>query len=69
MISNSSGKSKEHIAEYTNSPKSDSGQMYRAKDGQNVIKGNLEKVFEFNILKRFDTLENIKQGTYAVNGS
>ena len=65
MISNSSGKSKEPVAEYTNAPKSDSGQMYRAKDGQNVIKGNLEKVFEFNILKRFDTLENIKQGTYA----
>ena len=65
MISNSSGKSKEPVAEYTNAPKSDSGQMYRAKDGQNVIKGNLEKVFEFSILKRFDTLENIKQGTYA----
>jgi len=66
MISNSSGKSKEPVAEYTNAPKSDSGQMYRAKDGQNVIKGNLEKVFEFSILKRFDTLENIKQGEYDV---
>ena len=39
--------------------------MYRTKDGQKVTKGNLEKVFEFRILKRFDTLENIKQGTYA----
>ena len=65
MISNSSGKAKQPVAEYTNSPKSDSGQMYRSKDGQKVTKGNLEKVFEFRILKRFDTLENIKQGTYA----
>ena len=65
MISNSSGKAKQPVAEYTNSPKSDSGQMYRSKDGQKVTKGNLEKVFEFRILKRFDTLENIKQGTFA----
>ena len=65
MISNSSGKAKQPVAEYTNSPKSDSGQMYRSKEGQKVTKGNLEKVFEFRILKRFDTLENIKQGTYA----
>ena len=53
MISNSSGKKAKQrlVAEYTNSPKSDSGQMYRSKDGQKVTKGNLEKVFEFRILK------------------
>ena len=65
MISNSSGKAKEPIMEYANSPKTDSGQMYNKKDEQGITKGNLGKVFEFRILKRFDTLQNIKQGTYA----
>ena len=62
MISNTAGKAKEPVIEYSNSPKVDSGQLYDTKDG---VKGNMTKVFEFNILKRFDTLSNIKQGTYA----
>ncbi len=62
MISNSAGKAKQSVIEYSNSPKVDSGQLYDTKDG---VKGNMTKVFEFNILKRFDTLSNIKQGTYA----
>lgn len=62
MISNSAGKSKQAVIEYSNSPKVDSGQLYDSKDG---VKGNMNKVFEMNILKRFDTLSNIKQGTYA----
>ena len=65
MISNSSGKAKEPVIEYSNAPKVDSGQMYRRKKQGKVEKGNLEKTFEFRILKRFDTLSNIKQGTYA----
>jgi hypothetical protein len=65
MISTSTGVSKKPIIEYTNAPKTESGQMYRTKNKGKIIKGNLEKVFEFKIIKRFDTLENIKQGTYA----
>tara|TARA_B100000902_G_scaffold59439_1_gene66437 strand:+ start:131 stop:1639 length:1509 start_codon:yes stop_codon:yes gene_type:complete len=65
MISNSSGVAKQPIAEYSNSPKVESGKMYREKQGNSVIKGNMEKVFEFNILNRYDTLSSILKGVYA----
>ena len=65
MISNSAGRAKQPVAEYSNSPKVESGQMYKKKRGQATVKGNMDKVFEFRILKRFNTLDNIKQGTYA----
>ena len=64
MISNTAGKAKEPVIEYSNSPKVDSGQLYDTKDG---VKGNMTKVFEFNILKRFDTLSNIKQGLSLIH--
>ena len=65
MISNSSGVAKEPVAEYSNSPKIEAGKMYREKRGNSIIKGSMEKVFEFNILNRYDTLTNIQKGVYA----
>lgn len=65
MISNPSGVAKESIAQYTNSPKLMAGKRYKTKKGNTIIKGNNEKVFDFKILNRYDTLSSINKGVYA----
>ena len=56
------GAYKQPVMDYFDSPKADSQQMYKTQDG---TKGNLGKVINFRILKRFDTLHNIRKGVYA----
>jgi hypothetical protein len=65
MITNPSGVAKRAIAQYTNSPKLMAGARYKTKKGNTIIKGNNERVFEFKILNRYDTLSNINKGVYA----
>ena len=65
MISNPSGAAKRAIAEYSNTPKITSGTRYKTKNGNKITKGNVEKVFDFKILNRYDTLSSINKGVYA----
>ena len=65
MITNPSGVAKRAIAQYTNSPKLMAGARYKTKKGNKIIKGNNERVFEFKILNRYDTLSSINKGVYA----
>ena len=65
MISNPSGVAKRAIAEYSNSPKTISNTRYKTKKGNKITKGNNEKVFDFKILNRYDTLSSINKGVYA----
>jgi hypothetical protein len=50
------------VMDYVDSPKTDSGKMYKSKDGK---AGNLGKVLDFKIVSRYDTLKNIRKGVYA----
>ena len=65
MISNPSGIAKRAIAQYSNTPKIMSGRRYKTKVGNKIIKGNNEKVFDFKILNRYDTLSSINKGVFA----
>ena len=53
---------KQPVMDYFDSPKTDSKQMYKSKDG---AVGNLSKVLKFTILNRYDSLSNIRNGVYA----
>lgn len=53
---------KQPVMDYFDSPKTDSGKMYKSSDGS---EGNLSKVIEFKIIKRYDSLHNIRKGVYA----
>lgn len=65
MISVESGVAKRPEIEYTNAPKVKSGTTYRQKVGNRTVKGNMEKVFDFKVINRYDTYGNIKNGVYA----
>jgi hypothetical protein len=53
---------KQPVMDYFDSPKTDSGKMYKSEDGS---AGNLSKVIEFKILNRYDSLQNVREGVYA----
>ena len=53
------GEYKKPVASYTTSPMAKSGNLYD-KDAPNIF-----KVYEFNIMDRFDSLTNIRKGVYG----
>ena len=61
MVSTETGQAKSPQLNYSDAPKTDSGTTYNDKG----IAGNMSKVYEFKVINRFDTLNNIKSGTYA----
>ena len=53
------GQYREPVATYTNTPVTQGGKLYDS-DSPNIF-----KVYEFNIVNRFDSLTNIRNGVYA----
>jgi len=53
------GEYKKPVAKYTNTPVIEGGKLYD-EDSPNIF-----KVYEFNILNRYDSLSNIRNGVYA----
>ena len=53
------GEYKKPVAKYTNTPVIEGGKMFD-KNAPNIL-----KVYEFNILDRFNSLRNIREGVYA----